>query len=440
MTLTHFFSSDEAETNILNASSGVRLQSLVYIRWLAILGQTFAVFLVHVILGYELAIIPAILLISASALVNVLVTLSYKPTARLSDRGAILYLFYDALQLTGLLYLTGGLTNPFSLLFLVPVTISATNLSLKGTLFLVATTVACASFLALFHEPLPLPGEHLVFSGLYVLAIWSALVIGTLFLAGYAWRISSDGRRMTEALTVARFALAKEQQLSAVGGIAAAAAHELGTPLNTILLVSEELAQEFPKGSEHAEDTQLLYDQARKCAEVLKQLSTKPDTQRFLQSDAHHNYLPLQSLMALVREKQLDKGKAIEIQTEGDLSSQPKLFATPELLYGLGNIISNAAEFAHEQVTVTLSWTPNIVTAIITDDGPGFSDEILDRLGEPYTSSRAGQGGMGLGVFISEMLIRHTGGNITFGNAEKGGARVIIEWPRSKLEKSDPYT
>jgi len=439
MAFSNILHSPDEDSSVLAADGGVRLQTLVFIRWLAVLGQAFALLLVHWFLEYKLPIIPAALLVLASAILNVLVSISYRSTARLSDRGAIFYLFYDALQLTGLLYLTGGLTNPFALLFLVPVTISATSLSLKGTIFLGLTTIAGISFLALYHYPLPLPEGEITLSKTYVFAIWAALVLGTLFLSSYAWRISSDSRRMTEALTAARFALSKEQQLSAVGGIAAAAAHELGTPLNTILLISEELTREFPDGSNYAEDAHLLHDQARKCAEVLKQLSTKPDTDRFLQKDAHHNYLPLQSLIALVIEKQSLEGANIETLAEGDLTTQPKMFATPELLYGLGNLISNAAEFAQEKVTITLSWTDKKVEAIIRDDGKGFSDEILDRLGEPYTSSRAGHGGMGLGVFISNMLIKHTGGTISFGNSRKGGAKVVVEWSRARLEKSDPY-
>ncbi|MBL4908162.1 MAG: ActS/PrrB/RegB family redox-sensitive histidine kinase [Sneathiella sp.] len=439
MALAELLHDSRENEEILSASSGVRLQSLVYIRWLAVLGQAFALILVQWIMGYDLPIIPAGLLVAASALVNVLVTLSYKSTARLSNKGAVLYLFYDALQLTGLLYLTGGLSNPFALLFLVPVTISATHLSGIGTIFLGLTTLSCISFLAVFNQPLPLPESEIHLSKTYILAIWSALVLGTIFLSGYAWRISSDGRRMTNALSVARMALAREQQLSAVGGIAAAAAHELGTPLNTILLISEELSGDFPEGSDHAEDTKLLHDQALKCAEVLAQLSQGPTDDRFSQKDAHHNYLPLNSLMALIADKYSDKGAEIDIVTEGELSNQPKLFATPEILHGLGNLVSNAAEFANTRVTISIRWDDKNVLVVIEDDGPGFSEEILARLGEPYTSSRSGRGGMGLGVFISEMLINHSGGNIIFGNAKRAGARVIVEWPRKQLEKADPY-
>lgn len=439
MALSELLKDSEENNEILSGFSGVRLQSLVYIRWLAVFGQGFALVLVQWAMGYDLPIIPASLLVATSALVNVLVTLSYNANARLSNMGAILYLFYDALQLTGLLYLTGGLSNPFALLFLVPITISASHLSGKGTVFLGLTTLSCISFLAFFSLPLPLPADEVQLSNTYILAIWSALVLGTIFLSGYAWRISSDGRRMTNALSIARMALAREQQLSAVGGIAAAAAHELGTPLNTILLVSEELASEFPKGSEHSEDTKLLHDQALKCAEVLAQLSQGPTDTRFFQKDAHHNYLPFQSLVALIADKYSDKGAKFNILTEGDLSNQPRLFATPEIQHGLGNLISNAAEFAKSQVTISLKWDEKKVFAVIEDDGDGFSEEILTKLGEPYTSSRAGRGGMGLGVFISQMLINHTGGIIIFRNARGAGAQVTIEWPRKQLEKADPF-
>lgn len=439
MAISELLKDSEETEEFLGASSGVRLQSLVYIRWLAVLGQAFTLVLVHGFMGLQFPIIAASMLVAASAVVNLLVTLSYKSTARLSDRGAILYLFYDALQLTGLLYLTGGLSNPFSLLFLVPVTISATHLSGKGTLFLVFTTVTSITFLGFFNEPLPLPDAGIQLSVTYIFAIWSALVLGTIFLSGYAWRISSDGRRMTTALSIARRALAREQQLSAVGGIAAAAAHELGTPLNTILLVSEELSREFPEGSEYAEDTKLLHGQALKCAEVLAQLSQGPNDNRFLQKDAHHNYLPFNSLIELIADKYSKKGIDIIIETDGEFDNQPKLFATPEIQHGLGNLISNAVEFATSLVSIDLKWDDNKVSAVIEDDGKGFSDEILARLGEPYNSSRSGKGGMGLGVFISEMLINHTGGNIIFANAKGAGARVTVEWPRKHLEKADPF-
>ncbi|MCF8468593.1 MAG: ActS/PrrB/RegB family redox-sensitive histidine kinase, partial [Sneathiella sp.] len=409
------------------------------IRWLAVLGQAFTVFAVAFGFGYDLPLGPVALLIGASAILNILVGLNRKSTARLPNRGAILYLFYDILQLAGLLYFTGGLTNPFSVLFLVPVTISATNLPRRGTLFLGLTTLACISVLAIFYEPLPLPENSFLFSGIYILAIWAALVLGTLFLSGYAWLLAADSRKMADALTIARFELAREQQLSAVGGIAAAAAHELGTPLNTILLISEELTQELPEGSAAAEDAALLHDQAKKCAEVLAQLSKGPDTERFLQDTAHHNYLALDSLFSLIAEKYGDRGKAIVIHTHGDTVTKPRLFLTPELRHALGNLISNAADFAAHQVMIDLFWDDKLVRAEIRDDGPGFSEEILSRLGEPYMSSRRGNGGMGLGVFIADMLIRRSGGDLTFSNRKSGGAIVEILWSRKRLEKSDPF-
>ena len=429
-----------ADTDAINlTASGMRLRTLVYIRWLAVLGQAFSVLIVSFLFGYELPLIPIGLLIGASAILNLLISLNRKPSARLPDRGAILYLFYDILQLSGLLYFTGGLTNPFSVLFLVPVTISATNLPRQGTVFLGLTTLACISGLALLYEPLPLPAESLILSDTYILAIWSALVLGTAFLSGYAWLIATDSRKMSDALTVARAELAREQQLSAVGGIAAAAAHELGTPLNTILLVSEELTQALPKGSDSAEDAALLLDQAKKCADVLAQLSKGPDTERFIQDSAHHNFLALDNLFSLITEKYNEAGTEFSIQSHGEANTIPRLFLTAELRHGLGNLLSNAAEFAASKVTIDLYWNDNLVRAEIRDDGLGFSDEILSQLGEPYMSSRRGKGGMGLGVFIADMLIKRTGGELNFRNQRKGGALVEILWSRRQLEKSDPF-
>ena len=429
------------ETDAINlAASGMRLQTLVYIRWLAVLGQALTVIIVFAVFGYDLPLLPIALLIGASAILNLLVTLNRKPSARLPNRGAILYLFYDILQLAGLLYFTGGLSNPFSVLFLVPVTISATNLTRQGTFFLGLTTLACLSVLALFYEPLPLPAGSLVLSNTYILAIWAALVLGTAFLSGYAWLIAADQRKMTDALTIARAELAREQQLSAVGGIAAAAAHELGTPLNTILLVSEELRQALPEGSEAAEDAALLHDQAKKCAEVLAQLSKGPETERFIKGSEHHNFLALDNLFSLVMEKYEDNNKEFVIQTHGEPSDIPRLYLTAELRHGLGNLISNAAEFAASTVTIDLFWNDNLVRAEIRDDGPGFSEEMLDQLGEPYMSTRRGRGGMGLGVFIADMLIKRSGGELNFRNQREGGAIVEILWSRRQLEKSDPFS
>ncbi len=429
---------EDTNSHIL-ASNGMRLQTLVYIRWLAVLGQALTVFIVYFGFGYDLNLGPIAALVTASAILNILVTISQRTTTRLSDRGAILYLFYDILQLAGLLYFTGGLTNPFSVLFLVPVTISATNLSRRGTFFLGLITLICITLLAGFHERLPLPIGTLQLSTTYILAIWSALVLGTLFLSAYAWLIAEDARKMSDALTIARFELAREQQLSAVGGIAAAAAHELGTPLNTILLVSRELAQELPADSSFAEDAALLEDQAKKCAEVLSQLSKRPDTERFLKGEAHHDYLPLESLFSLIAEKYEDPKKTIVIETHGEETKSPKLFSTPELRHGINNLVSNAAEFSNQKVVIDLFWDEKTVRVEIRDDGPGFSQEILDRLGEPYVSSRRGRGGMGLGVFIADMLIKRSGGTLSFRNGAKQGAVAEILWSRRRLEKSDPF-
>ena len=196
----------------------------------------------------------------------------------------------------------------------------------------------------------------------------------------------------------------------------------------------------MPPGSDAADDAALLHNQAKKCAEVLAQLSKGPETERFIQGTAHHNFVALDNLFTLITEKYKEGGKEFIIQTEGDMSDIPRLYLSPELRHGLGNLLSNAAEFAASKVTIDLYWNESLVRVEISDDGPGISEEILSRLGEPYMSSRRGKGGMGLGVFIADMLIKRSGGELSFSNRAGGGAVAEILWSRQRLEKSDPFS
>lgn len=205
-------------------------------------------------------------------------------------------------------------------------------------------------------------------------------------------------------------------------------------------MISQELSQDLADDKLHSDDAALLHNQAKKCAEVLAQLSKGQDTERFLQDEAHYNYLSIDAFFTLIAEKYQQPGKTIDVLNQGDEASKPKLFSTPELRHGLGNLISNAAEFAKTAVTINLYWDEKTVRAEIRDDGPGFSPEILARLGEPYMSSRRGKGGMGLGVFIADMLIKRSRGELSFRNAKPGGAIATVKWSRQKLEKSDPFT
>lgn len=406
----------------------VRLRTLVLIRWVAVAGQGIAILVVHVGFGFALPLGPTLLAVLASALLNVAVSLRNPPAKRLSDRESALSLGYDILQLAVLIFLTGGLGNPFSILMLVPVTISATILSLGSTLWLGALALMCISALALFHLPLPWKGDGLALDPTYVLGIWAALALGTSFLSAYAWRVAQESRRMMDALAETQMALAREQRLSALGSLAAAAAHELGTPLSTIAVVAKEIGRELPPGSALSDDIELLSSQATRCREILKRLSTEPG----VAGEMPFDQLPLGALVEAAAAPHRRGEVAIEIVTpEG---RQPVVARRPELIQGLLNLIENAVDFARRQVRLVVEWDETWIWIEIVDDGPGFAPAIVGLLGEPYISTRRGAEGMGLGVFIARTLLERTGAELNFSNQHGGGAKVALKWPRAALE------
>ena len=410
----------------------VRLRTLVLIRWIAVVGQALALLLVHFGLDYTLPIASALAVVGLSVALNLVVFLLYPASYRLTDRGAASYLGFDLLQLAALLYLTGGLTNPFSLLILVPVTISATILSLVSTVGLGALALACVTFLAFLHFPLPWDRAGLALPDLYVAGTWAALALGMIFISIYAWQVAAEARRMSDALAATQLALAREQQLSALGGLAAAAAHELGTPLGTITLVAKELARDLPKDGPLAEDLQLLTSQVERCREILARLSRKPEGQQ----DTAFSILPMNALAEAAGAEHRRPGIAIDIVQAVD-GPAPLVRRSPEIVHGLGNLVQNAVDFARHKVSIVIGWTAAEIRLQVQDDGPGIDAEILSALGEPYTTSRPDDGGMGLGVFIAKTLLEHTGARVTFANRAGGGCEVAIVWPRAILEAPD---
>ncbi|MCZ6522962.1 MAG: ActS/PrrB/RegB family redox-sensitive histidine kinase [Alphaproteobacteria bacterium] len=406
----------------------VRLRTLVLIRWVAVAGQGTAILVVHVGLGFALPLGPALLAVIVSALLNVAVSIRYPPNKRLSDRESALYLAYDILQLAVLMFLTGGLGNPFSILMLVPVTISATILSLASTVWLAGLALACISALAVFHLPLPWKGGGLVLDPTYLLGIWSALSLGMLFLSAYAWRVAQESRRMTDALAETQMALAREQRLSALGSLAAAAAHELGTPLGTIAVVAKEISRELPRDSAFADDVALLSSQAARCREILKRLSAQPGEG----GETPFDRLPLGALVEAAAAPH--RRGEVEIEIVAQEGTQPVVARRPELSQGLLNLIENAVDFARHRVRLVVAWDQSQISIEVIDDGPGFASDIVGLLGEPYVSSRRESGGMGLGVFIARTLLERTGAEVSFSNLRSGGARVALKWPRAALE------
>ncbi len=416
----------------------VRLRTLVTIRWVAIAGQAAALLVVHYGLVFPVPLVPAFLCIFASAGFNLWAQRG-RGRMWLGDGDAALTLAYDSVQLGGLLYLTGGLHNPFSVLTLAPVTVAATLLSRRSTFWLTALAVVIISFLAVLHEPLPWPDPSFRMEPIYVFAAWFALVLAAVFLATYIWSVAEEARRMSDALAATQMALDREHRVAALGALAAAAAHELGTPLGTIAVAAKELTREAPPGSQLAGDAALILSQSLRCRDILTRLAGRPEV-----SGPESSFLqqPLSVIIATAAEphKATAANVSLEIHSHGDPGSEPRLEDRPALLHGLGNLIQNALQFASRHVSVEISWDAREVTVTIRDDGPGFPEEILDQIGDPYLSLRdkesEGKVHMGLGIFIAETLLQRTGAVLRFSNPAGGGAEVAVRWKRGTLEAS----
>jgi two-component system sensor histidine kinase RegB len=425
----------------------VSLRKLVLIRWVAVLGQAVTVLVVHFGFGFKLPLTSALVVIAASAVLNILASRRRSAGARLGDREAAAYLAYDTLQLGILLFLTGGLENPFAILMLAPVTVSATILSRSSVIGLSALTVIALSVLAVWH--LPLPQRALMLfepQPIYLLGFWTALVCSTLFISGYAWSVALEARKMRDAYAATQLALAREQRISAVGGLAAAAAHQLGSPLATIAVVAKELARDLPSGSPLAADAELLLSQSERCRTILADLSHHREGE----VGSPFERLPFSALVEAAGEPHLSPEIAVQYEVEasrgadGKPLEEPLVRRSPEIIHGIANLIQNAIHFAQQEVEVTTSWTADKVSVDIADDGPGFPPGVLARIGEPYISAR-GQVGtgynaqhMGLGIFIAQTLLERTGARLTFDNLSDGGAHVVIEWRRQHLDATEP--
>lgn len=419
------------------APGRLRLRTLVAIRWAAVLGQAAAVLTVNLGLGFELPLAPISATIFAAAVANVLLAVTRPAQARLSDRQGAFYLAFDILQLALLLFLTGGVQNPFSLLLLAPVAIAAATLSGASTVALSALTLVAIVALARYHLPLPWFGEGIEFPPVYKFGQMAGLGVATLFIAAYAWSLSNAQRRMLDAMAATQAALAREQRLAALGGLAAAAAHELGSPLSTIAVVAQELKRAVPADSPLADDITLLVSQSRRCSDILARLSERPEQS----GGAPFERLPASALVEAAGDAMVDAmadttpgvATLYEAQPQ-DGSAEPVLPRAPEILHALGNLIENARQFARREVKVTTGWSADALTVTVRDDGPGFAIDILGELGEPYLTSRRVGGHMGLGVFIAKSLLERTGARLAFANPSGGGAEVAIRWRRADIE------
>ncbi|NNC37550.1 MAG: ActS/PrrB/RegB family redox-sensitive histidine kinase [Acidimicrobiales bacterium] len=415
----------------------LRRTTLVSLRWMAIIGQLIALAVVWLVLKFDLPLLACLTFIGISAVLNTLIMIRAPLDRRITNMEAGTQLFFDILQISTLLYLTGGMKNPFALLLIAPVIVSVKTLN-RGVFAGLATSVAIISFLLLFyHRPLPwYPGEFLDLPNYYLYGFWIALLVGMMFTSLYTWQATSQTRRMTEAFAASEAILSHEKKLAALGGLAAAAAHELGTPLATIQVVAKEIAREAETNSELKEDADLLLSQAIRCRDILQQLADRGDS-----GDEVHDRLDISALIREITEPFIGFGPEIitRLNPPNESADIPVLKRQQEFVYGLTNIVENAVDFAKSKVHVDATWSNTHIAIEVLDDGPGFNHSIFHRLGEPYISMRqhtkndASQisgGGLGLGVFIAKTLIERLGGSVSFENRKNvAGAKVNLIWP-----------
>jgi two-component system sensor histidine kinase RegB len=413
----------------------LRIDTLSRLRWLALFGQLATVLATVFFLQFSLPLGFCIAVIGVSALLNIVFRIRAKKSLRLSDESATALLAFDVLQLAALLYLTGGLENPFAMLFLAPVTIAAVSLPLRKIVLIVILVVLAASFLSFRHLPLPwYDGQTVSLPWLYQIGFWLSLLVTCAFICVYASRVAGEARILSQALTEAELVLERENHLSQLDGLAAAAAHELGTPLATIALVVREL-RNTALDSEFAEDFALLTQEVHRCRDILRRLSSLASEP---QAPFGRTSLTMLLEQVIAPYRQAPVQIRVEVKGEGE---EPLAAHTPAIIYGLGNFIENASDFAKTNAIVEACWTKDTIEICIVDDGPGFSSEVVDKIGEPYVTSRAfrrtkgDEGwGLGLGVFIAKTLLERTGAEIKFANRETGGASVHLKWKRIRFE------
>jgi two-component system sensor histidine kinase RegB len=420
----------------------LRLRTLLLLRWIAVCAET-AALCVAWLMDRPVPLAPCLAVIAFSAWLNVILTLIHRARGRhmARDWEAAAQLGFDAVQLGALLALTGGLDNPFCLLLVAPAVVAAVGLPLRQTLAVMAVEIATLAVLAFLSPPVawfvanpsPVAWEHL--------GILAAIAVGIVFTAGYAWQAAAEGARMELALAATEAVLAREQRLSALGGLAAAAAHELGTPLATIQVVAKELLRSSPENDPVAEDARLLMQQAERCRDILKNLAQRPET-----GDMVHARLGLAQFLEEIVDPYRAIGPKVSTAVEGPQGEFiPDVQRLPEATHALASFVENAADFAVLEVLVTARFDEAHIEVEVRDDGPGFAPDILEKLGEPYVTSRPqGEGsrshhqGMGLGFFIAKTLLERSGATVTFRNEREGGAVILTQWPRRRIEAPDP--
>src|SRR3984893_10553507 len=430
--------SDVAASDFRHSRRHVRLDTILRLRWLAALGQLAAIFIVIQGLEFDVPVSPCLTIVGLSALLNLVLQMAFNPMQRLEPAYAAGLLALNIVELAGVLYFTRGPPKPLSFLFLAPVLISPTALPIRLTIALGALAIACASALVFFHEPLPWDGdEPLTLPQIYLFGVWLSIVVAIGVTSLYAFQVAEEARQLSDALAATELVLTREQHLTQLDGLAAAAAHELGTPLSTIFLISRELERTLQDNPALAGDIKTLREQAQRCRDILAKITQLSST------GAPFDRMPLSTLIEEAVAPHRDFGIAIKVRIAVAGASEPVGMRNPAILYGVGNILENAVDFARATVEVNAWWNADTVQIVISDDGPGIAPDMLKRIGEPYLSRRRSADeapgehtGLGLGGFIARTLLERTGAKVSFANRTfpDHGAVVQIAWPRSSFE------
>ena len=404
----------------------ILLGNLIKIRWIAIFGQILAIFFVYYIFKIQIPFYETLSIILLSVIVNFYSYFEERKNKTISNIKAFLFLLFDTLQLGFLLFLTGGIINPFSILILAPVITSASYLPALMTVILSTISIIIIILLNFYFIPLDL-GRQFFLPDIYSFGLICSLVITVIFIAIYAYLFASSSRKISNALSVSKLQILNQKKITEVGSLSAATAHELGTPLNTIFLILNDLLKEkkLIEDKNIVKDIILLKSQAERCKEILQRLSKNP----LKIKDKFLNKVKLTDLIKINFEK-FNKGKILNIKNT-NVTDEPEIIYKDEIMYALGNIIQNAIFHSKSTVTAKIIYTDFNLTIIITDDGKGFSKDIIDKLGEPYISKNTE--GMGLGIFISKNLIENMGGKLSFYNSIDENAVVEIEFDNSIL-------
>ncbi len=414
----------------------LKKSTYISLRWIGILGQLISVYIVYFFFNFDFNFILSNLIIFIGILSNFYLILIYNKT-QLSDRSALIFLMIDIFQLGSLIYLTGGIINPFVIFLLIPSVFASSNLGIRTNLFLVITTILMIIFLTFYSEDLPAPlDDNFQVDLYYYYSIPIAFIIALIFLNYFAIVFGSESRKRKEALSKMEEIMAQEHEMLSLGGQAAAAAHSLGTPLSTIKIISQELKDQLKDRRELTSDIELLSSQVERCNQILKRLSLNPiEEDDFIDEDLNLK----KYINQIVNSFQETSNKIFILNFDQD-SNPRKISKSIEIIYGLRNFIGNANKFAKEKIYITLKSNNDYTEITIEDDGQGYPSEILSKIGEPYLrllkNKNKSQSGLGLGIFIGKNLLEKNFASLNCQNSKtRAGAEVNIRWKNQDLKK-----